>query len=107
MLIRIVLLALTAHAALAFAPAATTRGFAGVQLHAADISSFEGIDLESVMGSKKFKRSMKKLKRSAKNKLKDADQATSKEERRDIHSSATAENAGGSPAASGMKLLIW
>lgn len=104
---RFLLLALTAHAALAFAPASPATSFrtslSQSSMAAAD-DAFDGIDLEQLLGSKKFKKQEKKFKRMGKNRVKAAEALAQKQERRSTHLQATS---GGDGDAAGLKLLIW
>lgn len=106
MMTRFLLLALAACTASAFVPASSSPGFGvSTKLFAGSDDDFEGIDLEQLLGTKKFKKMQKKFKRKAKNRLKAEEESAIKELNREAHGAAVASN-DASPAA-GLKLLIW
>jgi hypothetical protein len=102
------LLALTAHAVVAFIPSTkTTRTFGAItRLSVAD--SFEGIDLEKLLGSKKFKKTMKKLQRNAHKRSSQNSDETSSKVTGKIHLATSSENSSENASVpQGLKLLIW
>mmetsp|Transcript_15015 Transcript_15015/g.24837 ORF Transcript_15015/g.24837 Transcript_15015/m.24837 type:complete len:310 (-) Transcript_15015:872-1801(-) len=105
-MMRILLIALAACSASAFVPA--SRGFGSTKVFSSAALSgddFEGIDMERILGTKKFKKQIKKFQRIAKNKVKAADQEAVKASNRETHLAASA-GSNDEAAATGLKLLI-
>jgi hypothetical protein len=114
-MIRIVLLALVAcSATTAFVPAssrsttfgATKLSSAAAAAAASSSDGFEGIDMERILGTKKFKKQIKKFERKAKDRVKVASQEAVKEFNRETHLAASSSSSD-DDTKSGLKLLIW
>ena len=102
------LLALAAHAVVAFVPSTTTTRTFGAATRLSVADSFEGIDLEKLLGSKKFKKTMKKLQRNAYKRSSQTSDETSSNVVDKAHLAATTKSASEeSSVPQGLKLLIW
>jgi hypothetical protein len=114
------LLALAVQTSLAFHPVTPRFGITATttttRIDASLDASFEGIDLEKLLGTKKYKKTMKKLQRNANNRRSNSnsDMALSTNEKMKETTAAstqlkatTTDVADESSARAGLKLLIW
>ena len=75
-------------------------------LFAGDLS-LDGVDdLELIMGTKKYKKQVKKLRQMSKNQAKEADRIAIKQARREMHLSASTGDESTEPSKT-LGLLIW
>lgn len=118
------LLALTVQISLAFHPLTPRFGITPTttpktRITATLDASFEGIDLEKLLGTKKYKKTMKKLQRNANNRRVNSNTASLTDEKTKEPTTAsstitttqlkatTTDVADASSGRAGLKLLIW